>query len=104
MRSALSTSLASGFSHSTCLPARAAAIAISACESPGVQMSTRSMSGRATTSRQSVAASSQPYVRAAASTFSRVRPAMTLSRGASRGAKNGVTCRHALLWALPMNA
>jgi hypothetical protein len=40
------TSLASGFSHRIALPAWAAAIAISGCESPGVQMSTRSTSGR----------------------------------------------------------
>ena len=60
---ALGTVLASGFSQSTALPARAAAIAISACESPGVQTSTMSMSSPLTTSRQSVAASSQPSAR-----------------------------------------
>jgi hypothetical protein len=35
---------ANGFSHSTCLPASSAAMAISACELPGVQMSTMSTS------------------------------------------------------------
>ncbi len=54
------TSLASGFSHRIALPACAAAIAISAWLSPGVETSTTSMSGRAITSRQSVANSSQP--------------------------------------------
>ena len=47
--SASATVLASGFSQSTCLPASSAAIAISAWVSPGVQMSTRSMSSRSMT-------------------------------------------------------
>ena len=59
--SASATVFASGFSHSTCLPASSAAIAISAWESPGVTMSTMSMSSRAITSRQSVADSAQPH-------------------------------------------
>jgi len=49
---------ASGFSHITILPARAAAIAISACVSFGLAMSTRSMSRRLTTARQSVSTDS----------------------------------------------
>ena len=40
MASASATVLASGFSHSTCLPASSAATAISACVSPGEQTST----------------------------------------------------------------
>src|SRR5688572_14252603 len=95
---------ASGFSQNTAFPALAAAIAISACDSPGVLMSTMSMSGRLTTSRQSVAASSQPYSRAAASTFFAVRPQITFMRGCSRGDRKGPTCRYALLCARPMNA
>ena len=51
---------ASGFSQMMCLPAWAAAIAISAWLSLGVTMSIRSMSGRATTARQSLDASSNP--------------------------------------------
>ena len=86
------------------MPARAAAIAISACESPGVLMSTRSMSLRLTTSSQSVEASSQPYSRAAVRTLAGVRPQSTFIRGVSLGLKNGPTWRYALLWALPMNA
>ena len=77
--------LASGFSQSTALPARAAAIAISAWLSPGVLTSTRWMSFRATTSRQSVAVSSQPSWPAAALTAGRFRPHSTLRRGRRRG-------------------
>ena len=58
--SASVTVLASGFSQNTTLPAFAAAIAISAWLSPGVLMSTMSMSLRLTTSCQSVEVSSQP--------------------------------------------
>ncbi len=98
------TSLASGFSHRIALPAWAAAIAISAWLSPGVAMSTMSMSGRATTSRQSVAHSSQPSWAAARFTFARSRPQTTLSRGVSFGGRKRLTCRQALLWARPMKA
>jgi hypothetical protein len=45
---------ASGFSHITILPARAAATAISACVSLGLAMSITSMSLRSTSFRQSV--------------------------------------------------
>ena len=65
--SASATVLANGFSHSTCLPAASAARAISAWVSPGVQMSMRSMSSRAT-SRQSVSLSCQPNRSAAVAT------------------------------------
>ena len=47
-------SMASGFSHSTHLPASAAAIAISLCRLFGTQMSIASMSSRAIRRRQSV--------------------------------------------------
>ena len=85
--------LASGFSQKTALPARAAAMAISAWLSPGVLTSTRSMSSRATTARQSVAVSSQPRRAAAFRTPAVLRPQSTFIRGVSRGAKKGVTCR-----------
>ena len=85
--------LASGFSQKTALPARAAAIAISAWESPGVATSTRSMSSRSTTSRQSVADSSQPSSFAALATSRASRPHRTFMRGVRRGEKNGTTWR-----------
>ena len=85
--------LASGFSQNTTLPARAAAIAISACESPGVLMSTRSMSLRATTSSQSVDGFFPAELAGRRLDFRCVRPQITFIRGVSRGEKNGVTCR-----------
>src|SRR5258706_596910 len=93
MRSASATVFPSGFSQKTALPARAAAMAISACESPGVLTSTRSMSLRLTTSSQSVAASSQPYSRAAARTLAGVRPQSTFKRLAGRRQKKTVRRR-----------
>ena len=51
---------ASGFSHSTILPALAAAIAISMCRSFGTQMSIASMSARSTSFRQSVSTTRSP--------------------------------------------
>ena len=59
------------------MPAASAAIAISSCEWPGVTMSTTSMSSRAMTSRQSVAASRQPHLSAASATASALRPTIT---------------------------
>jgi len=61
--------------------ASAAASAIGKCESPGVQMSMTSMSLRATTSSQRVAASSQPRVVAAFFTSVSFLPQTTLSTG-----------------------
>ena len=55
-----STEFASGFSHSTCLPAASAAIAISKCVSPGVQMSMTSISGSSTRSCHRVVVCSKP--------------------------------------------
>ena len=86
------------------MPAFAAAMAISAWVSPGVDTSTMSMSSRATTSRQSVAYSSQPRVREALRTAERLRPQITFMRGVSFGSKNRPTWRQALLCARPMNA
>ncbi len=96
--------LASGFSQKTTLPALAASIAISAWLSPGVAMSTMSMSLRVTTSRQSVAASSQPSCSAAAVTPAGVRPQSTFMRGRCLGVKKRPTWRYALLCARPMKA
>ena len=94
---------ASGFSQKTVLPASAAAIAISAWESPGVQMSTTSMSGRATTARQSVACSSKPSLRAAAATPASSRPQTTFMRASIGRSKKRPTWRQAFAWARPMN-
>ncbi len=80
------TVLASGFSQRTALPARAAAMAIWAWLSPGVLTSTRSMSFRRTTSRQSVAASSHPRRPAASLTPSALAAAEDLeARREARG-------------------
>ena len=54
-------SMASGFSHRMALPAAAAAWAISACRLFGTQMSTASMSGRATSLFQSVSVWAYPH-------------------------------------------
>ena len=104
MASASATVLASGFSHSTCLPAASAAIAISAWVSPGVAMSTRSMSSRSIRSCHRVEEEAQPRRVAAAATPSASRPVMrrmSTSRGRS---KNFPTERNAWEWARPMNA
>ena len=53
--------MASGFSHRIILPAAAAAIAISLCMLFGVQMSTTSMSLRASNFFQSVSVDSYPH-------------------------------------------
>ena len=86
---ASSTVLASGFSQMMCLPALAAAMAISACTLLGVQMSTTSTSGRATTARQSDEASSKPNRCRAASAAPSVTSTTTLRCGmAGAGQKN----------------
>ena len=65
-------------------------MAISACESPGVTMSTMSMSSRAITSRQSVADSAHPHLSAAAATASGFRPTTTaISTAAGRSNTRG---------------
>src|SRR3954464_15314414 len=102
--SASATVFASGFSQSTCLPARSAAIAISAWVSPGVQTSTRSMSSRAMTARQSVELSAQPSRVAAWAARSASRPTTTAISGRSGRSKKCGAVRHACEWALPMNA
>ena len=73
------------------------------CESPGVQMSTTSMSLRATISCQDVDASSQPSAPAAFSTAAPSRPHTTFMTGSSGRSKKRPTWRQALLCARPMN-
>jgi hypothetical protein len=101
---ASSTEFASGFSHSTCLPAASAAMAISAWLSPGVQMSTTSMSSRRTSSRQSVEYPSQPSRVAAALTFGSFRPQIAAIRARSGRSNTRFTVRHACECAAPMNS
>jgi len=102
--SASATEFASGFSHRTCLPASKAAMAISACVSPGVQMSTMSTSSRSITRVQSVSTSSQPYLSAAAFARASLRPARTDIRSRTGRSKNRGAERHAWEWAAPMKA
>jgi hypothetical protein len=104
MARASSTVLASGFSHSTCLPASRAAIEISAWLDPGVQTSTSSTSSRSTSRFQSVSQAAQPSRRAAATTAARSRPQMATMRGANGRSKKWPTVRQAWEWALPMKA
>ncbi len=66
-------------------------------------MSTMSMSGRATTSRQSVDHSSQPQFSASARVPSGSVPTTTLSTGRMPMSKKWGVFSQALLWALPMN-
>jgi len=79
--SASGTVLASGFSQKTTFFAAAAARAISAWLSPGVQMSTTSMSLRSTTCCHEVACSSHPSWEAAFSTPAALRPTTTFITG-----------------------
>lgn len=102
--SASATVLASGFSHSTCLPAASAASAISACVSPGVQMSTRSTSPDSIKRFHSVSTDAQPSFAAAASVAGLSRPQSTAIRGARGTSKARCTVRHACEWAAPMKA
>ena len=101
---ASSTVLASGFSHSTCLPASSAAIAISACVSPGVQTSTSWTSSRPRSAFQSVSVCRQPMRWAAAAVVSALRPQSTAMSGCSGRSKNRPAVRHACEWAAPMKA
>jgi hypothetical protein len=101
---ASSTVLASGFSHSTCLPASRAAIAISACVSPGVQMSTSATSARSITRRQSVSVLRQPMRSAAAAVAVALRPHSAARSGRSGRSKNRPAVRQACEWAAPMKA
>ena len=77
-------------------------MAISACESPGVTMSTTSMSSRAITSRQSVADSAQPHLAAASATASALRPTMTAISGSAGRSNTRGAVRHPCEWAAPM--
>src|SRR5882762_4507264 len=103
IRRASATFRASGFSQSIALPAPAAAIAISACESLGVQMSTMSITGSAMIAFQSVTALSQPSVFAARPVPSRSRPQIAAIRISAGKSKKRGACRQALEWARPMN-
>jgi hypothetical protein len=101
---ACATLLASGFSHSTCLPAASAAIAIAAWLDPGVHTSTSWTSSRATSFSQSVSVDRQPSFAAAAATRSGSRP-QTAARSTSSGSsKNRLADRQAWEWAAPMKA
>ena len=105
MASASATVFANGFSHRTCLPASSAAMAISACVSPGVQMSMTSMSGRSTSSlpvgrREDC----HPRVAAARLAASASRPQSATMRGDSGRSKTRPAVRHAWEWAAPMKA
>ena len=104
MARASATVLASGFSHSTCLPASSAAIAISAWVSPGVQMSTRSTSSRATSARQSVSTCCQSKRRATSEAASTFRPPIATRSGVSAGSKKLRALRQPCEWAVPMKA
>ena len=104
MARASSTVLASGFSHSTCLPASSAAIAISACVSPGEQTSTSPTSSRVSSARQSVSTDRHPSFSAAAAALSLSRPHRTARSGCSGRSKNRPAVRQAWEWAAPMKA
>ena len=101
---ASSTVFASGFSHSTCLPASRAAIAISACVSPGEQTSTSCTSSRPSSARQSVSTDRHPSFSAAALAFVASRPQSTARSGCSGRSKNRPAVRQAWEWAAPMKA
>ena len=80
-------SLASGFSHTTCLPWASASMAISAWSALGTQMSTRSTSSAWVIARQSTSARLHPHAWASAPARSRSTSATAVSatsRGASR--------------------
>jgi hypothetical protein len=101
---ASATELARGFSHSTCLPASSAAMAISAWVSPGVQTSTSPTSSRLSSCFQSVSTDRQPSLRAAASTAAASRPHSTAMSGRSGRSKKRCAVRQAWEWAAPMKA
>ena len=103
IRRASATFRASGFSQSIALPARAAAIAISACESLGVQISTMSINGSAMIAFQSITAFSQPRIFAARLVPARSRPQIAAIRISAGKSKKRGACRQALEWARPMN-
>ena len=103
IRRASATFRASGFSQSIALPAPAAAIAISTCESLGVQMSTMSIAGSAMIAFQSVTALSQPSLFAAPTVPARSRPQIAAIRISAGKSKKRGACRQALEWARPMN-
>src|SRR5260370_12380244 len=93
----------SGFSHITILPAFAAAIAISAWVSLGLAMSIRSISGDATTLRQSLSTDSYPHLAANDFARSALRAHTVLSTGWYGTSKKWFTWPKALAWVRPMN-
>src|SRR5437588_5629328 len=103
IRFASRASRANGFSHKIDLRARAAAIAISACKSFGVQISTISIPRSAMTVRQSVVELSHPSLLAARLVAARSRPQIVAMRISAAKSKKRGACRHALECALPMN-
>ena len=95
----------SGFSHSTCLPACAAAIVGSPCRLFGPELSNSATRSSASSSRQSVTAVSKPYRCAASATAVRLRPAIAINRGRSGGGQVMYgSVLYAFECALPMNA
>ena len=86
-------SIANGFSQAIILPAAAAAWAISRCTLLGAQMSTRSMSGRCTTRRQSVSVSCHPQLAANASSWSGWRALAAFITGSYSRSKKLPTLR-----------
>ena len=82
---AWAASSASGFSQSTCLPARAAAIVGSACRWFGSRFSSTSTSGSATSSCQSATWRAKPKRSANSVRCASSRPATDTSRGAIAG-------------------
>src|SRR5437588_9490058 len=103
IRSASRTSRASGFSHRIALPARAAAIAISACKSFGAQISTMSIPGSAITTRLSVVEPSHPSFLGARLVPARSRPQIVVIRILAAKSKKRGACRQALECAFPLN-
>src|SRR5436190_4764230 len=103
IRRASATFRANGFSQRIALPPRAAAMAISECESLGVQMSTISISGSAMIVLQSWIDFSQPRVFAVRRVAARSRPQIAAMRISAGKSKKCGACRQALEWARPMN-
>jgi len=79
----------SGFSHVTILPARAAAMAISAWVLLGLTISIRSIFGSSTTLRQSVSQDSYPHLAAKSLASGASMPQMVLRTVGRAGRKNG---------------
>jgi hypothetical protein len=93
---------ASGFSHSTCLPAAMSAAAIGRCRSLPTTMLTASIEGSSTTSSQLESASSKPYRRAASRASVWSASAIAASRmGGSPSPKTVFAWRYPAAWLRP---